>query len=388
MARRVVDVLVPVALDQAYSYTVPPGMEVAPGDVVAVPLGPRESIGVVWAENENPNPRLDNRLKDISEKLDVPPLKAELRKVIDWVSAYTLSARGMVMRMSLRMREHLPPARERIGVRLAGPPPKRMTAARNRALALVADGLVRSKGEIAEEAGVTASVIDGLIDEGTLETLVLAPEPVARTPDPDFVQPEFAKAQRDAADALRATIEKGGYSATLLDGVTGSGKTAVYLEAVAETHPPRQAGADPDAGDRAHRAVARSLRRALRRAPGGMALAVVAAPARAHLGARCRQARRRSRSARARRCSCPMPISGSSSSMRSTTPPTSRKTACATMRATWPWCARTSLASRSCFPRQRPRSRPKSMRDAVATSGCICPSASAASICRGSRRSI
>ena len=186
----------PVALDQAYSYVVPPGMDVAPGDVVAVPLGPREALGVVWAENDNPNPRLDNRLKDIADKLDVPPLKAELRKFVDWVSNYTLSPRGMVVRMALRMGEHLGPARERVGVRLAGPHPKRMTAARNRVLAVCADGLVRSKGEIAEEAGVSVGVIDGLIDEGTLETLVLPPDPVAPAPDPDFAQPEFSPAQQ------------------------------------------------------------------------------------------------------------------------------------------------------------------------------------------------
>jgi len=235
MKRRVVDVLVPVALDQAYSYVVPPDMDVAPGDVVAVPLGTREALGVVWAENETPNPRLDNRLKDIGEKLDVPPLKGELRKFVDWVSNYTLSPRGMIVRMALRMGEHLGPARERIGVRLAGPHPKRMTAARNRVLAVCADGLVRSKGEIAEEAGVSVGVIDGLIDEGTLETLVLPPDPVAPAPNPEFMQPDLSPAQRAAADALRETIGTGGYSATLLDGVTGSGKTAVYLEAVAET---------------------------------------------------------------------------------------------------------------------------------------------------------
>jgi primosomal protein N' (replication factor Y) len=234
MKRRVVDVLVPVALDQAYSYVVPPGMAVAPGDVVAVPLGPREALGVVWAENEHPNPRLDNRLKDISDKLDVPPLKAELRKFVDWVSNYTLSPRGMIARMALRMGEHLGPARERVGVRLAGTHPKRMTAARNRVLAVCADGLVRMKGEIAEEAGVSPGVIDGLIDEGTLETLVLPPDPVAPAPDPDFAQPAFSPAQQAAADVLRATVATGGFSATLLDGVTGSGKTAVYLEAVAE----------------------------------------------------------------------------------------------------------------------------------------------------------
>ena len=94
-------------------------------------------MGVVWAENANPNPRLHNRLKDVADKLDVPPLKSELRKFVDWVADYTLSPRGMVLRMALRMGQHLGPARERIGVRLAGPPPQRMTPARARVIATV-----------------------------------------------------------------------------------------------------------------------------------------------------------------------------------------------------------------------------------------------------------
>ena len=64
---------------------------------------------------------------------------------------------------------------------------------------------------------------------------MLPPEPVAEKPDPDFMQPEFRTEQSDAAAALKATIAKGGYSVTLLDGVTGSGKTEVYFEAVADT---------------------------------------------------------------------------------------------------------------------------------------------------------
>jgi primosomal protein N' (replication factor Y) (superfamily II helicase) len=234
MATRVVDILVPVALDQTYSYRVPAGLELAPGNLVAVSLGARECMGVVWAENPSPNPRLHNRLKDVDEKLDVPPLKPELRQFVDWVSGYTLASRGIVLRMALRMGEHLGPGREQVGVRLAGPPPQRMTPARARVLRILADGLTRPKGTAAKEAGVSAGVVNGLIDEGALETIVLPPEPVALPPDPDFRKPEFSLAQLAAADTLRTTVEQAGYTVTLLDGVTGSGKTEVYFEAVAE----------------------------------------------------------------------------------------------------------------------------------------------------------
>src|SRR5258707_11498401 len=102
MAKRVVDVLVPVALDQTYSYRVPEGLELAPGDLVTVPLGARMATAVTWAENPKPNPRLDKRMKDLEAKPHVPPLKPELRNLIDWVSAYTLTPPRTGLRMALR----------------------------------------------------------------------------------------------------------------------------------------------------------------------------------------------------------------------------------------------------------------------------------------------
>src|SRR6201991_4611698 len=146
---RIVDVLVPVALNQTYSYRVPRGMELKAGDVVGVPLGPREVLGVVWAENANPDPRLHNRLKEVAEKLDVSSLKPELRSVVDWVANYTLRPRGMGLRMCLRMGENLGPERTRAGVRLTGDPPKRLTPARQRLMEVLSDRLLHAKSEAA-----------------------------------------------------------------------------------------------------------------------------------------------------------------------------------------------------------------------------------------------
>src|SRR5258705_980239 len=237
---RVVDVLVPVALNQTYSYRVPGGMAMKPGDVVWVPLGAREVVAVVWAENAKPDPRLHNRLKDVGEKLDVPPLKEELRSLVDWVANYTLSARGMVLRMTLRMGDHLGPERVRLGVRLIGKPPQRMTPARRRLIDILSDGLLHGKSDAAKEAGVSAGVIDGLVDEGTLATEAMPRAPAPPAPDPSFSAPDFSRQQRTAVDAMRALAANGSFHVALLDGVTGSGKTEVYFEAAVGNNPRRE----------------------------------------------------------------------------------------------------------------------------------------------------
>ncbi|MFG1331564.1 primosomal protein N' [Xanthobacter autotrophicus] len=245
MSARTVDVLLPLGLDTPYSYLVPEGITLSPGDLVHVPLGARGMIGCVWprAPGGGSGKALDvAKLKAVKAKLDYVPLPPDLLKLVDWMADYTLAPRGMVLRMALRHGESPGAGRERVGVRVSGPAPARMTAARARLLDLLADGFVRGKSEAAREAGVSPSVVDGLVDEGALETVVLPPEPAAYPPDPTFATPTLSEPQSKAAQALSGAVDAKGFGVFLLDGVTGSGKTEVYFEAVAQAiHDGRQA---------------------------------------------------------------------------------------------------------------------------------------------------
>ena len=194
--------------------------------------------------------------------------------------------------------------------------------------------------------------------------------------------------QRAAADDLSRRVADRAFSATLLEGVTGSGKTEVYFEAVAEALRQGRQGLVLAAGDCAHRAIPRPVRGPVRRAAGRMALGAHRAPARARLGRGRRRAKRGSSSARVRLCSCRSPTSASSSSTRSTTAPTSRRTGSSTMRATWRSCARGSNRRRSCSPRRRPRSRRGSTPRPDATAGSSSPRGSARRRCPTSPPSI
>ncbi len=230
-AATIADVLMPVALDEAFSYAVPPGMALEPGAFVAAPLGSRMAAGVVWALR--PAPRGAANLKSIAARLDPPPLNQHLRDFIDWVARWSMSARGMVLRMAIRAAFQGAPEVARTGVRLTEAKPARMTPARARALAAAEGGAILTKAALAKAAGCSPGVIDGLIAEGALEAAALAPEPVAPKNDPGFNPPKLSSSQAEAAAALRESVAAGAFSVTLLEGVTGSGKTEVYLEAIA-----------------------------------------------------------------------------------------------------------------------------------------------------------
>jgi len=232
-ALRAVPVMVPLPVPKPYSYLVPEGVHVEAGSIVQVPLGPRQVFGVVWGEGDEDE--VDRKkLKPITKVFDCPPLKDDMRAFLAWIADYTVSPPGLVARMALRAPPAFDPEPMVEGLRLTEARPDRMTPARARVIALAEDGPAWTRSGLAHAAGVSTSVVDGLATQGVFEHLFLSPPPVVAPPDADFAHSALEADQKDAAEQLTAAVRGGHFGVTLLDGVTGSGKTEVYFEAIAE----------------------------------------------------------------------------------------------------------------------------------------------------------
>ncbi len=235
--------LLPYPFAGAFDYACPASLGLEPGDVVLVPLNRRPEVGVVWdapdglpADLAGPGsvPVPDNKLKPVAALLDVPRMPASLRRFVDWVAGYTLTPPGLVLAMALRINaaQALPASTGwvRSGSNSVS---VRSTPARARVLQALADGMPRGTAELARLAGVGTGVVRGMAEAGLLREQEIAAAPPFGRPDPDHVAPALSPDQDGVATQLRGLVHARRFQAALLDGVTGSGKTETYLEAVA-----------------------------------------------------------------------------------------------------------------------------------------------------------
>ncbi len=215
-------------------YRVPHGMSVQPGSIIVAPLGPRQLVGVVWEEDSFPEVESvgDNRLRNIVGPVDAPPIPETLRRLIEWTADYYLAPIASVLRMTLASMSALEGARTVIEYKRTGDLPDRMTEQRSQAMERIGErqGLIR---ELAMIGGVSDAVIRGLVKAGAFEAVEVSIDTPFPRPDPDHAPPQLSDGQASAATEFVHAVRQRDFAPFLLDGVTGSGKTEVYFEAIA-----------------------------------------------------------------------------------------------------------------------------------------------------------
>ena len=228
-----VAVLTTQPLDRLLDYKAPEG-GCHIGAFVEVPLGPRKVLGVVWGPGAGDFDY--KKVRSVMRVMDVAPMRDEMRTFLSRAADYTLTPLTAMLRLGTRAPGLGDPPSMRKVYRLGDKEPDRITAARTKVLEVLRDygGLSFTLKELAEMADVTTSVVKGLAKLGAVREEDAPRDVPYPQLDPDYGGKELSDDQAKGAEQLKDALRTDKYGTTLLKGVTGSGKTEVYLEAVAE----------------------------------------------------------------------------------------------------------------------------------------------------------
>ncbi|PIR37126.1 MAG: primosomal protein N' [Alphaproteobacteria bacterium CG11_big_fil_rev_8_21_14_0_20_39_49] len=226
-----VKVLFPLFLPEPLTYSVPADSKIKEGDFVRANLGNKSVIGVVWQTDISDSGKY--KIKPINKKLNVRPLSPDLMKFINWVADYTLSGKGMVLKMAMSSPKALEDEKQITAYEINKQALSDIKISKHgmRVISLLNEaGIPLTASEIEEQAAVGKSVIKTLVDKGAIKITLI--EPRRDIPHISKLDINLSASQQIAADELCKKVEAQKFSATLLDGVTGSGKTEVYFSAI------------------------------------------------------------------------------------------------------------------------------------------------------------
>lgn len=225
-------ILFPLPLPEPFDYSVPPEFTIEAGSYVRAPLGKNIRTGVVW-EMAADDVGEGRELKSVEGVYPTLPMTEEMRRFIEFTARYTVASPGAVLAMTLRSREGLNLSPTETFYALTDVRPARLTPAREKLIAAAETIGPAPSSKLAEAAGVSTGVVKGLSDGGTLSAQKVDIDAPFPEPNLTLKGKTLTEEQTRAADEMVAAMQAGSFAPFLLDGVTGSGKTEVYFEAIA-----------------------------------------------------------------------------------------------------------------------------------------------------------
>ena len=229
-----IQVLLPLPLVGVFDYLADENLNLKLGDFVTVPLSGREIQGVVWKLSPGKKDVPLTKLKYILRKSELPTVPSSLMDFVQWVAGYTLSPLGSVLKMALSVPRKFGKEKKKIFYRLSTDVNTKLTTARKRVINAAVSDMPMAVRSWAEQAIVSEGVIRGMIKAGQLIPVKVSGEESFLEPDQEMPRATLSDEQQIAADHIIVKQRLGTHQTILLEGVTGSGKTEVYFEAIAE----------------------------------------------------------------------------------------------------------------------------------------------------------